>query len=124
MKGIVLTLALSAFWISGAPRVRADWLALDGENTIWRLADTNGAVINQFAYLTPYHQSWTAMTLGPDGNVYVAKASPDVSGNDVQIFAPNGAQAGSIVVGPYNNGDLAYPGNLTFGPDGNFYIIG
>ena len=99
----------------------ADWLALDGQNTIWRLADINGANASQFAYLNPYHEEWFALGSGPAGNVSAVRQG-DADGNGIDMFAPNGTEAGSITVGPYINGKLYTPGSLTTGPDGNIYI--
>ena len=120
-SAIISICGLFAFWFSSASSLRADWLALDGQNTIWRLADTSGAVIGQFAYLTPYHQEWTAMAAGPTGNVSVVRQS-DTAGNGIEIFAPGGTEVGSLTVGPYTNGKLYVPGRLATGPDGNIYI--
>lgn len=127
-SAISLIFALLALWISSAPTARADWLAggnpqsiPDGQ-PVWRLADTNGAVINKFANLTLYHQEWVAMTLGRNGNVYVSLES-DINGNQLQSFTPSGNDAGAFVIGPYINGNLITPGSLTSGPDGNLYIV-
>src|SRR5689334_17812476 len=109
---ITLSFALGTLWFSSASPVRADWLAggnplsiLDGQ-PLWRLADTNGAVVNRFANLALYHQEWTAMTIGPDRKVYVVRNGGDTMGESIDIYAPNGAEVGSIRVGPFSNGDL------------------
>jgi PKD repeat protein len=118
---VLAYLVLSVLGLAGVPSARADWLALDGQNTIWRLADTNGADATQFAYLNPYHEEWFALALGPAGNVSAVRRG-DTSGNGIDIFSPNGAGVGSITVGPYINGKMYVPGSLTTGPDGNIYI--
>lgn len=62
------------------------------------------------------------MTASQDGNIYVSLAS-DVNGNQIQCFDAGGNSKGAFVIGPYTNGKLYNPGSLTFGPDGNIYIV-
>ena len=123
-----ILIAVNVLWLASAPRIHADWLAGgnpqsgSGPQPIWRLSDTNGAVINTFAQLTLYHQEWIAMTAGRDGNIYVSLAS-DINGNQIQCFDAAGNSKGAFVIGPYTNGKLYNPGSLAYGPDGNIYIV-
>ena len=58
------------------------------------------------------------LTLGPDGNLYVASAGT----NSVLRFNSAGQSMGTFVAA--NSGGLANPFGLAFGPDGNLYVVG
>ena len=116
---------LIVLWFAGAPTAHAEWLALDGENNIWWLADTNGAVRGQFANLPPDHQQWMAMNRAPNAGGSVLKLGGDVTGDDLEVYTldgtPNG-EVGDFNLGPFQNGNLYQPGSWTFDAAGDLYI--
>jgi DNA-binding beta-propeller fold protein YncE len=88
---------------SGAPAV-----------AVFRFNDVTGAFIDSFGHDT---EGFTGLTVGPDGKIYVT--SNTLGYGDVYRFNHNGQYLGGMT-----NGSLGQPGKLTFGPDGNCYVIG
>ncbi|HKW29463.1 MAG TPA: Ig-like domain-containing protein [Verrucomicrobiae bacterium] len=116
---------LNVLWFASAPTAHSEWLALDGENNIWWLADTNGAVSGQFANLPPDHQQWMAMNRAPNGGGSVLKLGGDVTGDDLEVYTLDGitnGEVGGFNLGPFQNGNLLQPGSWTFDAAGDLYI--
>ncbi|PYJ94924.1 MAG: hypothetical protein DME23_24645 [Verrucomicrobia bacterium] len=94
----------------------------NGNRIILRFDDRTGALINQFGYDT---ESFAGMTVGPDERIYVT--SNIIGWGDVYRFTRNGKFLGGFDTHTPTGGTATYliqPGNLTFGPDGNCYVIG
>jgi DNA-binding beta-propeller fold protein YncE len=65
----------------------------------------------------------TAVTFGPDGNLYIASSEhpADLSGDFGAIVRFNGKTGAFIDVFAFGHG-MAAPSGLAFGPDGNLYV--
>jgi sugar lactone lactonase YvrE/subtilisin-like proprotein convertase family protein len=90
-----------------------------GSNRVLRYNASTDALVDTYLYtFTP-----TAMTVGPDGNLYVV-TGPNPDSNVVQVACFNGTSGAFIknFVPSGNNGGLQNPTAMLFGPDGNLYV--
>jgi sugar lactone lactonase YvrE len=62
------------------------------------------------------------ITFGPDGNLYVCSRDSNVTGQILEYQGPAGPSPGAYVRVFTNISNGSAPCNLTFGPDGNFYV--
>src|SRR5438034_8377270 len=105
--------------VCSAPVARADLLAIPADNgsssaVVLRFDDRTGVFIEEFGHES---EAYEGITMGPDEKMYVT--SNILGYGDVYRFNRNGTY-----VGQFTTGDLRIPGRLTFGPDGNCYVIG
>jgi DNA-binding beta-propeller fold protein YncE len=112
MRSLLLIVTVGVASISGAD----DLLVCDllGDQVL-RYDGTTGAFLEVFAS-GPFDGP-EGMTVGPDGNVYVAS---EYSAN-VTKWSPEGAYLGEFVAP--GAGGLTGEQDLEFGPDGNLYVM-
>jgi len=110
----ILVLALVAFTVQSAV---ADLLVLRSGGTarsaLLRFRDRTPQFLGA---MTADTEGFYGATLGPDGAIYAAANT--LGYGDVYRFNRNGE-----LLGRFAGQNLRTPGNLTFGPDGNLYVI-
>jgi sugar lactone lactonase YvrE len=109
---ILLNLLSSSTAVADLLVIRAD----NGQTSpvVLRLNDRTGAFIDEFGHES---EAYEGLALSGDGQIYVT--SNTLGYGDVYRFDRSGQFLGQLT-----NGTLRTPGNLTFGPDGNCYVIG
>jgi outer membrane protein assembly factor BamB len=101
--------------VGGTTRAKGELLVIGKfSRQILRFDDRTGALVSEFSHET---EGFEGLSLGPDGKIYVT--SNTLGYGDVYQFNRNG-----IYLGTFANTNLRTPGELTFGPDGNLYVIG
>ncbi len=89
-------------------------------NRIHRYSETNGAAIGTGVFVATGSGGLNlphGMTIGPDGDLYVASAGNDAV---LRYDGTNGAFLNAFI--PSTNGVLDYPVSLQFRPDGFLYV--
>ncbi len=122
LKFVALLLSGLVILICGAERAVAQVLlvpSVDGSTASnGRVTRYNGDT-GEFLDLLfgPIDDQINALALGPDGLLYVSTQSPQNTGNILRINAKTGQFIDTFIA------DINTPLEMTFGPDGNFYVV-
>ena len=116
-----------ALLFSSVSAARADLLVLAANPTVWLFDDHTGTLMNRFEGIGGIGgpETLEGISIGPDGNVYVTGNT--LGWGDVYRFTRNGQFIGRFATDLPGGGRMTHlvlPGNLTFGPDGNCYVLG
>ena len=116
-----------ALLFSSVSAARADLLVLAANPTVWLFDDHTGTLMNGFEGIGGIGgpETLEGMSIRPDGNVYVTGNT--LGWGDVYRFTRNGQYMGRFATVLPDGAKATYlyqPGNLTFGPDGNCYVLG